>query len=77
MRSAPHDIRAAHRNEIAGIDGRASDFLRHRELANPSAAGAEGVARFDGVVVVAGHRQSGRARDGGDTIQRRGDSVGP
>ena len=77
MRAAAHDVGAAHHHQVAG---RARGLGRR-----PPPSGTRRCARRGRgmpsrtamrVVVVAGHRQAGGARRGGDAVQRRRHLVG-
>ena len=75
--AAAHHVRAAHDDEVAGGRGRLGHRRRHRELADPRAAAAVGVAHHQRAIVMAGHWQAGGGGGGGDALQRRLDLAGP
>ena len=59
-----------------GGAGGGADVLRHREFANPRTQAAETIACCNRIVVVAGHRQAGGTRGGGDPVERGGNGIG-
>ncbi len=75
MRASAYDIRTTHRHKVACHHRGLSNLLGYRELTDRCPQPAKASARFNAVIVMAGHRQTSRPGSCGNTIQGGRNSI--